>query len=26
MTEESSSLEIRLTAADDVSMLLGAHD
>ena len=25
MTEESSSLEIRLTA-DDVSMLLGAHD
>ena len=26
LTEESSSLEIRLTAADDVSMLLGAHD
>ena len=26
MTEASSSLEIRLTAADDISMLLGSHD
>jgi phosphate starvation-inducible PhoH-like protein len=26
LTEESVSLEIRLTAADDISMLLGTHD
>lgn len=26
MTEASSSLEIRLTAADDINMLLGSHD
>ncbi len=26
MTEESISLEIRLTAADDASLLFGAHD
>ena len=26
MTEASSSLDIRLTATDDISMLLGAHD
>lgn len=26
MTEASSSLDIRLTATDDISMLLGSHD